>query len=384
MTLMQTHHMMIIPRYLKRSIDRLLPLVLTLGLLLIASLFSAAAQALANTKIVLQDGSVIVADIIDYRDGEITLSTSFSRDLKIDSKLIKDIQASAEDQEISTLLLKDGRQVVTAPMMVTSGLVALSDGEIVKLGDVSKLNPEPWELGKGYAWEGLASAALAVARGNTDADQLDLALNSQFDSVRDRITLRANVEQDTAIVSFQSETADGESRVIRSSEPSADNWQVVSKYDYYLEDWTNHYLGVNASVEADAFADIRLRSYLGPYYGRKLLDGAAGKLDGELGFVWIATDFLDAEDTEYLGANWNITGESAVLGGDSRVYLTHVGILNMSDDNSVILDTTIGFGFPFFFGLEAAAEFTVDYDGAAAEGKKAIDQSYNLRVGYSW
>ena len=120
MTLMQTHHMMIIPRYLKRSIDRLLPLVLTLGLLLIASLFSAAAQAWANTKIVLQDGSVIVADIIGYRDGEITLSTSFSRDLKINSKLIKDIQASAEDQEISTLLLKDGRQVETAPMMVTS------------------------------------------------------------------------------------------------------------------------------------------------------------------------------------------------------------------------------------------------------------------------
>ena len=46
--------------------------------------------------------------------------------------------------------------------------------------------------------------------------------------------------------------------------------------------------------------------------------------------------------------------------------------------------TTIGFGFPFFFGLEAAAEFTIDYDGAAAAGKKAIDQSYNLRVGYSW
>lgn len=52
------------------------------------------------------------------------------------------------------------------------------------------------------------------------------------------------------------------------------------------------------------------------------------------------------------------------------MYLTHVGILNVSDDNSVILDTTIGFGFPSFFGLEAAAEFTVDYDGAAAAGKK--------------
>ena len=29
-------------------------------------------------------------------------------------------------------------------------------------------------------------------------------------------------------------------------------------------------------------------------------------------------------------------------------------------------NTTLGFGFPFLFGLDAAAEFKVDYDGAAA------------------
>jgi hypothetical protein len=127
-----------------------------------------------------------------------------------------------------------------------------------------------------------------------------------------------------------------------------------------------------------------LRSYIGPYYGRKLFNGSWGKLDGELGFVRVDTDFYNADDTEYYGANWNFTGESMVLGGDSRLYLTHVGILNISDDNSVILDTTVGFGFPFFFGLEAAAEFSIDYDGAAAVGKESVDQSYNLRVGYSW
>ena len=36
---------------------------------------------------------------------------------------------------------------------------------------------------------------------------------------------------------------------------------MVAKYDYYLEDWTTHYLGINASVEADKVADINLRSY---------------------------------------------------------------------------------------------------------------------------
>ena len=96
------------------------------------------------------------------------------------------------------------------------------------------------------------------------------------------------------------------------------------------------------------------------------------------------TDFLNAEDTDYLGANWNFTGESKALGGGSRVYLTHVGIVNLSDDNSLLLNTTLGFGFPLLFGLDAAAEFKVDYDGAAAVGKESVDQSYNLRVGYSW
>ena len=186
-----------------------------LGLCLTALILSPSANALTNARIVLHDGSSIVADIVDYRGDQITLSTSFSRDLKIDTALIKDIQASADDREVSTLLLKDGRRVETAPMMVTSGIMALSDGEIVKLADVDKLNPEPWEMGQGYAWEGLASAAFTFARGNTDSDQLDIAFNTQFDSTRDRITLRANVEQDTAIVSVQTEGSGGADEVIR-------------------------------------------------------------------------------------------------------------------------------------------------------------------------
>lgn len=339
-------------------------------------------SALNQSRVFLEDGSVIVADITDYRGDEITLKTSFNTSLKISTRFITDIEAPERDLAVSTLLLKDGRRAKAAPFMVTSGLVALASGELIKLSEVDKLNPEAWEMGKGYSWHGLASAALTVARGNTDADQLDMAVNSEFDSVRDRITVRANIERDTAFLNVPSDAGDGTFE--RVSRPSADNWKVIGKYDYYLKDSTQHYVGVNASVEADEFTDIKMRTYLGPYYGRKLVNGSWGKLDGELGFVRVETDFYNAQGTEYFGANWNFTGESTFLGADSRLYLTHVGILNMSDSNSLILDTTIGLGFPFLFGLEAAAEFSIDYDGAAAPGKEDVDQSYNLRVGYSW
>lgn len=373
--------MSIIPWNRDQSADRSLLLLLLVTALILAA-WPMRVHALSQSRVLLFDGSVIVGDIVSYRSDAVTLNTSFDPRLSVDSSLIKDIEASAEDLSIAILLLKDGRTVEAAPFIVTGGLLALSDGEIVKLSDVDKLNPEPWEMGRGYAWQGLASVALTVARGNTDADQLDISVNTQFDSTRDRITLRAKANRDTAIVSVPSASGDGSFE--RVSKPSADNWQIVGKYDFYLKDSTKHYLGINASVEADEFTDIRLRSYVGPYYGRKLFNGSWGKLDGELGFVRVETDFYNAEDTEYYGANWNLTGESMVLGGESRLYLTHVGILNISDDNSVILDTTVGLGFPFFFGLEAAAEFSIDYDGAAATGKEAVDQSYNLRVGYSW
>ena len=67
-------------------------------------------------------------------------------------------------------------------------------------------------MGQGYAWEGLASAAFTFARGNTDSDQLDVAVNTQFDSTRDRITLRANVEQDTSVVSSRRKVMEAQTK----------------------------------------------------------------------------------------------------------------------------------------------------------------------------
>ena len=146
--------MPIIPWNRDRSADwSLLPVLLAIAL--IASAWPMQASALSQSRVLLFDGSIIVGDIVSYRSDAVTLNTSFNRELSIESSLIKDIEASAEDLSIATLLLKDGRKVEAAPFLVTSGLLALSDGEIVKLSDVDKLNPEPWKWGRathGRVW----------------------------------------------------------------------------------------------------------------------------------------------------------------------------------------------------------------------------------------
>ena len=104
---------------------------------------------------------------------------------------------------------------------MSSGALALTSGEVIKLAQIDVLNPEPWEMGQGYAWEGLASAAFTVNPGNSDKDQLDLAVNTQFDSTGSSYAPR-QCRAWSAIVSVQTDV-DGETRTVQSREPVADN-----------------------------------------------------------------------------------------------------------------------------------------------------------------
>ncbi len=326
----------------------------------------------------LTDGSILVGTIRGYEEDHLIIDTAFASGLKVDATLIAEA-----NQPIEAELLLDDQRVVTVPeMVVSSGQLSLG-GEVIPIDAIAMMDPEDWQKGEGYQWQGSAGAALAFNRGNTISDQLDITADSQFESIRDRVTVRGKIERDDTVKLVQTIDEQGQTQIEQQSSLTADRWEIIGKYDYFLSD-PKDYLGLNASVEADALADIRLRTYLGPYFGRQLFDNHWGSLDGEIGAVYVDTDFRIADDTTYPGLNWNLTGESDALGFDSRLYLTHVGILNLQHSNQPILNTTIGLSFPFVLGLEAATELIVNYDGGAAAGTDKVDQAYKFRFGYSW
>ncbi|MCH1553191.1 MAG: hypothetical protein L7S45_01205, partial [Luminiphilus sp.] len=97
--------------------------------------------------ITLTDGSMLRATIKEIRSGQVTVSTSFASNLTIASHLVSDIDVDHEAQEASVLLLDDGRRVEASPLLVSSGALALTSGEVIKLAQIDALNPEPWEMG---------------------------------------------------------------------------------------------------------------------------------------------------------------------------------------------------------------------------------------------
>jgi len=352
---------------------------------------SLTADPVSQTTVELSDGSRLIGTVVDIRDDKLYLATQFDEeDLEIGLEYV----VSFEWRQPTEILLKTD-ELVSLEGLVVSGGELMNQGEPLSLAEIAIMNPRAWEKGEGYRWTGDTSAALVVNRGNTETDELDVAINTVVRSTRDRYTINARLDKDSS-ANADYDSSSPESPQNRKWIDTTDNWKLLGKYDYFLTD-SSYYLGANVAVEADTLADIDLRTYVGPYLGKKLIAKPNLVLDGELGAAYVQTDYLlpdgclqrsavqaiNCDDpTESYGAvNWNLTGESSILGGDSKLYLRHIGILGVSGSDQLLLKTTAGLSFPLLFGFQAAAEITVDYDASL---DTEVDEKYNFRIGYAW
>ena len=357
------------------------------------------ATELPPARIVLMDKSVIWGEIIDIREGEVVVDTQWIGEVSIDLTAITLLES---DQEIE-LLTKDQNKFALSSLQVIEGEVVLEDEENLAVDELYVANPEEWEEGRGYSLEGRVTSAVEYLRGNTSTDQFNANFETILLSQRDRITVRGDYAETSAVVLTPKLDAEGEAEldangdpaVTKTSTPTVDNWAVVGKYDYFLSNSQN-YLGVNLGVNADRFADIERRAFIGPYFGRKLFVDKTYQLDAELGLSYVETDFIErdydgddpaarnASDNYFTGLNLNFTGEAELFDGSLNLYLRQTNILNVSDMDKSIYRTTFGLRFPLLFGLEAAAEASADYDGGAAPGKEKLDEALRFRIGYTW
>jgi len=325
----------------------------------------AAEPELPQDVVLLKNGSKILGTVTSARDGVIVVKTDFAGDISIKTAEVDTV----ETQGSLVVQMSDGRIIENQPILIDEGTMDVTDdaGEHITyaMTDVALINPEPWELGQGYKATGDASFAWGMERGNSDTDELDYRLDAFWRSLKDRYTLKMNADLDKA-----------------NGIKNTDNWRVIGKYDRFLEG--PHYWGILLNFEQDQFADLDLRSYFGPYYGRQFFDTPAFTLSTEIGVSYVKENFITAADQNYLGANWSVNMSSDKLGGGSRLYLDHVGIWNLKDTEDVILNVIFGVSVPLLYGFQTAIEAKLEYDSGAVAGVKELDQTYKIRIGYAW
>ncbi len=316
-------------------------------------------------EMVLKNGSRILGTVTSAREGVIVIETDFAGPLSIALESVE----SMTTQGSQIFQLVDGTVIRDQPLVLEGEKLQISTDSSEQLdytiGDILVLNPEPWELGEGYKPFGTVSFAYAMQKGNTETEDLDFRVESFWRSLRDRYTLKADASIDES-----------------NGEKTGENWAVTGKYDYFLAG--TDYWGWILAAEQDEFADLDLRAYTGPYYGRQCYNEPILTLSGELGITYVTEDFILAEDEDYLGALWDFHASSDYLGGSSILYIDHVGIWNLDQTDNIVLNTAFGLAFPLMGSLEAAAELVLDYDSSVGGGVDKLDQTYRLRVGYTW
>ena len=334
-------------------------------------------------RIELIDQTVVYGEITDIHDGELYVTTELMGDVTI---ALSSILYLESDRDIE-LLTTEQEKLALPSFMVVDGEVVLDGANNLTLDQLDVANPEEWEQGRGYLITGRVTSSIEYNRGNTETDNLNLDAETILESLRDRITLRADYEESSALVLNKDDDGnailDADGNEAKISQHTADNWRVEGKYDYFLSDPRN-YLGLNVGLHADQFANVDRRTYASAYVGRKILTRDTLTFDAELGLLYVDTDFAVSEDDSYTGVNINLNGEAQLFDSRVTLYFRQANIVNLQSTEKSIYRTKVGLRFPLFLGLEGAAEATADYDGGAADGKENLDKTLKLRIGYTW
>lgn len=331
--------------------------------LLAPCLLILSAGVCAADRFEMRDGSIIYGTLTDADGGKLVVETGFAGTLELDQAEVVAMQVASD----LTLQLGDGEVIEADGLRVEGERLRLEEAAArsYALADLTRINPEPWELGLGYHFTGRASFAWSRQSGNTNVDEADFRAESNWESLRDRIRLEAFGEVDEA-----------------SGVRNAENWTLRGRYDRkQTGDW---YWGVGGSLEQDKFADLNLRSAIGPYLGRKFYTDPIFELEAEAGLGYTDEDFITGEDRSYGSANWDLHIQSNILGEDTRLYYRQKGIWNLEETENLVFQNTLGLSFPLFGGFEGAAEVVWDLNTGAPAGTEELDETYRLRLGYSW
>lgn len=325
------------------------------------------ATSLGADQLRMKNGSLLIGEVIRVAEEEVTFETPFAGKIKIKQENIERITTD----EPVTLMMQDGAVYDDKQIISTeTAMLVKTEGErsrVFAAADIEMVNPEPWELGDGYDWTGRVSLAIEFEKGNSDTEDWDLKFKTMWQSIYDRYLMDFDLEYEEA-----------------NGVKKADNWDTLFQYDRYLEPRSPNYRGAKVGFHHDEFADLTLRSVASVHIGRLFIDNEDLKFSAEVGPAWVDENFKVADDDRWPGVLWYVDLSSKFLGHGITTYIDNEGIVRVEDPSDTIINTTIGLRFPMAYGFETGIEAELEYDGGAPDDVKKLDETYTIRLDYTW
>jgi putative salt-induced outer membrane protein YdiY len=317
-------------------------------------------------ELLMKDGSRLIGKVVKQEDGTLDFETSYAGTIKVKWDQISELHTeepvrvmldNEELYETTDITREDGAAVVTA---VTDGTSVSIEPDAITF-----INPEPWRYGEGYRFTGLLNAGLVYQRGNTVSDEIDIDGNLGLRWKDDRVTVFGQLENDSSF-----------------GETTAKNWLLTGKYDHFQTE--KFYYGANVGFEHDEFADLDLRSKIGPHVGYQFFERPTLNLSTDAGVMYVNENFIESEDDDYIAFSWLVDFDWFVIPDHVQFYHRNNGLLSMEDAGDLVIYSWTGFRFPLYMGIVASLEAEVKYDGGAPSDIDKTDTTYRAKLGYQW
>ncbi len=319
-------------------------------------------------ELLMRDGSRLLGKVVKREGGTLEFETSYAGVLKVKWDEVSELHTD----EPMKLMLKDESTLTAQHIKNTEAGILLDDNieadqsiETLAQSELEYINPDPWRTGDGFKLSGGINFALSKERGNTDKDEIDADGDLTWRFRHDRVRMFGEFERDR-----------------NNSKKTKDKWKSNNSYDHFFtRKW---YGGAFLGFEHDQFADLNLRTIIGPKVGYQWFESKKMNLSTETGPMYTDEDFDDDPDDDYIALGWAINFDRYLFGEFMQFYHRQTGLWSMDDTSNVVWDTWTGLRFPLVLGLVASTEMQVEYDSGAAENADDLDTTYTLKLGYAW
>src|SRR5665213_829133 len=327
-------------------------------------LLTAASSPLFADEVLFKHGDHLTGKIESLEAGKMSFTSAVAGKITID---MKDVRTFASDGPIA-LKLENGTIINQKVAAGPDGQVTLAPGgavapQNIPLSSVKYVNFKE-------QWAGSITVGGSLARGNTNADNLNAALSLVRRGEKDRITVDGGFL-------YGREHVPG----IPGAHETENDWFVGGKYDYFFSKKVYGY--ANARVERDLIADINLRFTPGVGAGYNWIDQPDFKFYTEGGVSWLYRDYRNDGTNESVALRLAYHLDKKL---NERVSVFH----NL--EYYPALDRIDDYFFTTDAGIRASltdkmfTEFKVreQYDAAPAPGKGHNDTRFILGVGWNF
>lgn len=339
-----------------------------LSILLLFTLASLSVTQSYADELLMRDGSRLLGKIVKREGGTLEFKTSYAGVIKVKWSEVSELHAD----EPMKLMLKDESTRNAQHIKNTEAGILLDDNieadqstESLAQSELEYINPDPWRTGEGYKLTGHVNFALEKERGNTDQDEIDADGDLTWRFLDDRLRMFGEFERDRD-----------------NNKKTKDKWKSSNSYDHFFT--RRLYAGAFLAFEHDQFADLNLRTIIGPKVGYQWFESKEMNLSTEAGPMYTDEDFDNDPDDDYLALGWGINFDRYFFNEFMQFYHRHTGLWSMDDTSDVVWNTWTGLRFPLVLGFVASTEMQVEYDSGAAQNKDEVDTTYTLKLGYMW